>query len=91
MVAKKRASFYKLKKEIYDHYGNKCQCCGEKRKEFLSIDHMDGGGHKHRKEIGGNGLYYWLRQKKFPKNFRILCMNCNWAIGVYGYCPHKNE
>jgi len=25
----------------------------------------------------------------YPTGFRVLCHNCNQAIGLYGYCPHK--
>ena len=25
---------------------NKCQCCGETQPEFLTLDHINGGGHK---------------------------------------------
>src|SRR5262245_47553294 len=36
----------------FAHYGTECACCGETHIEFLGIDHINGGGHKHRKEIG---------------------------------------
>jgi hypothetical protein len=28
-----------------------CICCGEKTLEFLSIDHINGGGRRHRDEL----------------------------------------
>ena len=81
-----------LRQQILEHYGNKCHCCGETRKEFLSIDHINGGGHKHRKRVGkGLAFYKWFVKNNFPDGFRILCMNCNWAIGRFGYCPHQKE
>jgi hypothetical protein len=73
------------------HYGGKCACCGEERREFLSIDHINGGGAKHRKEIHRASLYFWLIKNNFPDAFRILCHNCNQAMGIYGYCPHKKD
>ncbi len=82
-----------IKQFIINKYGGKCECCGETNPEFLTIDHIDGNGSQHRKEIGigcGNAFYIWLRDNNFPKdNFRLLCMNCNFSIGMYGYCPHK--
>lgn len=70
----------------------KCECCEENRLEFLSIDHIDGGGAKHRKEDPSSiKIYAWLKRNKFPKGFRVLCMNCNFAHGRYGYCPHKSS
>lgn len=74
-------------------YGNKCACCGESEKNFLTIDHIDGKGHEHRKLVGsGHKMYCWLRRNGYPKdNYRLLCWNCNSAIGAYGYCPHRPQ
>lgn len=68
-----------------------CDCCSEKNVEFLTIDHINGNGNKYRKKIGGGSgaIYRWLRDNNYPKGFRVLCMNCNYSIGIYGYCPHK--
>ena len=30
----------------------------------------------------------WLINERFPEGFRVLCHNCNQAIGYYGECPH---
>jgi hypothetical protein len=71
-------------------YGLVCACCDEPRLEFLTIDHVKGGGRKHRAEIGSQ-FYRWLRDNNYPKGFRTLCYNCNCSIGAYGYCPHDKE
>lgn len=79
-----------LRLEVLSHYapnGPACACCGETIIEFLCIDHMNGGGGKHRRSINGN-LYNWLKREGFPTGFRVLCHNCNAAIGHYGRCPH---
>lgn len=73
-----------------------CACCGEKHLEFLSIDHINGGGNKHRKEMvnqGGSGgnIYWWLIKNDFPPGFQVLCHNCNMAKGFYGHCPHQKS
>ena len=91
----------KLRAEVLAAYGHACACpnCGEIRAEFLSIDHINGDGAAHRLELGkGNKLmglartYAWLKQNAFPKDrFRLLCHNCNFARGHYGYCPHERE
>uniref|UniRef100_A0A6M3IW04 Uncharacterized protein n=1 Tax=viral metagenome TaxID=1070528 RepID=A0A6M3IW04_9ZZZZ len=78
----------KLRNLVLNHYGKVCECCGESHIEFLGIDHILGGGSRHKKEIQGR-LYYWLVNNNFPTGFRILCHNCNQALGAYGYCPHK--
>lgn len=82
----------KVRLKVLEHYGGKCQCCGEDKYEFLSIDHINGGGNKHRKENGlltGQGTYRWLIRNNFPKGFRVLCHNCNFAFGHYKKCPHQ--
>jgi hypothetical protein len=75
--------------EVLAHYGNSCVCCGESIPEFLSIDHINGGGGKHRKEIGAGAMYRWIIDNNFPDDFQILCHNCNQAKGYYNECPHK--
>ena len=79
---------------ILSHYGGEhpqCECCGESESKFLTVDHIKGGGKKHRKAIGkhGNTFYRWLVQNEYPSGFRILCYNCNCASGHWGKCPHE--
>jgi len=38
--ARKKA-YQKRKNKVYEHYGNKCGCCGETHREFLTIDHIN--------------------------------------------------
>jgi len=74
-----------------ESYGGECVCCGENNLEFLCIDHINGGGNKHRKKVGHGGTFYrWLRKNNMPEGYRVLCHNCNQSIGYYGYCPHGN-
>jgi len=80
----------KLKLEVVRRYGGKCACCGESRPEFLSVDHEAGGGNRHRKEVPeAVSLSKWLKRQGWPSGLRVLCMNCNLAIGSYESCPHK--
>lgn len=84
----------KLRKEVLGYYSNnifECACCGESHIEFLGIDHVNGGGFKHRKNIKRNNIYFWLKSNNFPSGFRVLCYNCNLSLGFYGYCPHDKE
>lgn len=81
------------------HYSNgviQCECCGELEYEFLTIDHINGGGQKQLKELKriGTNFYRWLMMNNFPDGFRVLCMNCNHAIGRQnsdGICPHQRK
>ena len=81
----------KIKSAVFDHYGHACSCCGEDHPAFLTIDHINGGGNQHRKEIGGAAqLYPWLVQNSFPDGFRALCFNCNCGRRFTGgICPHQ--
>lgn len=71
-----------LKHFIYSKYSNGtmlCGICGEGRSDCLSVDHIGGGGNKHRAENNvksGYGFYQWLKKNGFPDGYRILCMNC---------------
>jgi len=80
------------KQQIIAGYGGKCSCCGETEPEFLTIDHIDGDGAAKRKSgaDAGPAFYNRLIAEGFPKDrYRLLCMNCNFALGKYGHCPHK--
>lgn len=82
----------RLKDEVFSAYGGSvCSCCGEAHKEFLTIDHINGDGADHRREIGKSTykLLLWLKKSGYPKGFHVLCMNCNFSYGMKGYCPHK--
>jgi len=69
----------KLREVIFNHYGMRCVGCPEDRFLCLTIDHINDDGSKHRKETGsGVNFYRWLKKKKFPPGFQVLCHNCNW-------------
>ena len=81
----------KTKERIFEHYGKVCVCCGESNINFLSIDHINGGGTKHRKKIGMK-ICVWLFKNNFPDGFQTLCFNCNWGKHINGgICPHQQS
>lgn len=84
----------RLKDECLKQYGEKCLCCGEQNKRFLTLEHKERNGNNHRKKlfkhnVGGVHMYRWLKKNKFPKGYAILRMNCNWATRYGDVCPHK--
>lgn len=81
----------RLRADVLAGYGGKCVCCGTTHVEFLTIDHVAGGGTRHRKLKGGHGVYVELRRLGYPAGYRIMCWNCNCSHGMHGYCPHKPE
>lgn len=79
-----------IREEVIAAYGGACACCGEWHLQFLTIDHIHGGGKQHRKQVGSQGVYVDLKRQGFPKdNYRVLCMNCNWSIRHGGRCIHR--
>jgi len=74
----------KLKTTALTYYGNgkmSCVLCGEEDIRCLSLDHINGGGHQHRKSLGSKGrggfhFYLWLIKHGLPEGYRTLCMNC---------------
>ena len=81
----------KVKEEVLSHYNKgKLQCfaCDENRLECLSIDHIEGGGTKQRKELGITGsyqFYVWLRRQNYPEGYQVLCMNCQFVKRFRNY------
>ena len=98
---------HRLKKEVIEAYsGGVCDCCGEHRLEFLTIDHVHNDGAEHRralaKESGwktsprsmsGSHMYFWLKNNGFPGGFQVLCANCNTGKSndPDHLCPHERE
>ncbi len=84
---------------VLSHYSQgepKCACCGENIIFFLSLDHINGKGNEHRRELNksknykatNNVVYRWIIENNFPVGFQVLCHNCNSSLGRYNYCPH---
>jgi hypothetical protein len=86
-------SYWKRQRlQVLFHYSGgllKCACCGENTYEFLSLDHVRGGGTAHRKQLGTRYILSYLIQAGFPSGYQVLCHNCNQAKGFYLKCPHK--
>lgn len=92
---------YALKLEVLDHYSGArchCRCCGETEPRMLAIDHINGGGHKHRSSLGkgktfaGVKFYKWLKDQGYPSGYQVLCHNCNWMKHLNkGHCTHAED
>ena len=75
--------------DVLNRLGGKCVCCGESRIEFLTIDHVKGLSHRTSRD-SGDMLINQIRNSNYStEEFRVLCYNCNSAIGFFGYCPHQ--
>ena len=90
--ARRRARELQMRLEVLHGYGAMCACCGELRLEFLSIDHVNGGGNTERKVLRNRySQFKLIIASGFPPEYQILCHNCNQAKGYYGVCPHQIE
>lgn len=81
---------------IFNHYGNKCNCCGENNIMFLTVDHINNDGYKEKRSSGsrytGRNLYKKIIDSGFPNTYQILCMNCNFGKHRnHGICPHNHR
>jgi hypothetical protein len=72
----------KIKADVLDRYsGGEMHCngkgCKEKNIHVLTMDHVNGDGHVHRKEVKGD-IYIWLKKHNYPtpERFQVLCINC---------------
>ncbi len=83
--SKRRRLYYKT--QVLTHYGNgklACVRCSFSDIRALSIDHINGGGFKHRRSLGinnggGLGFYLWLIRNNLPMGYQTLCMNCQYT------------
>ena len=82
-----------IRKETIELLGGECNCCGESEFMFLAIDHIQGGGRKHRTQKKGGGNYQvdiLKRIKAGSRDFQLLCHNCNMGKHLNdGVCPHQ--
>jgi hypothetical protein len=77
----------RMKQEVFSHYSCgeiSCCKCGYNDIRALSLDHINGGGTKHRKELGkvGTEFYRWLKESEFPTGYQVMCMNCQFIKKV---------
>lgn len=90
-VERRRLGMAKYRLLVFSHYGIKCSCplCDINTIEFLTMDHVGGGGRKHMKAVGcGISFYRWIVKNNYPKNLQVLCWNCNCSKSSRLDCPH---
>jgi len=96
-----RKCMVKTKLTVINHYGGKCVHCGYDDIRALQIDHINGNGAEHRRQLSkkykakgksfaGYTTYRWLIQNNFPDGFQVLCANCNY-IKHYEYYETNHQ
>ncbi len=88
-LAAQKALRQKVRQKVLAAYGGKCTCCGETTPEFLTLDHVNGGGNEHRRHLPGKDLWRWSYSEGFPDILQLLCYNCNGAKAADRTCPHQ--
>ena len=74
----------RLKIEVFSHYCSgqiRCAFCPEYDVGLLTMDHIKGGGNKHREKMKiktGYSTYQWLKKNNYPEGFQVLCWNCQY-------------
>jgi hypothetical protein len=76
----------RLKERVFRHYSPELRCMnpncevvgGARDIHALSIDHINGGGCQHRRQLGYINFYKWLEKNGYPEGFRVLCMSCQY-------------
>jgi hypothetical protein len=84
-VGKSKKALYlaKIKLIVIDHYSNgimKCDLCNTNDVRMLTIDHIHGGGVKHRREEHIKNMYRYLQKNAYPDGYRVLCFNHNLGL-----------
>src|SRR3990167_3965610 len=85
----------RVRDEVIRLFGEHCACsgCYVDDRIFLQVDHINGNGAAHRKELGTNSrnttlFYKWLLNNPDRHHeFRLLCGPCNQSCGTRGVCP----
>jgi|TARA_Y100000034_G_C6604637_1_gene263132 hypothetical protein len=60
--------------------GLRCKKCGFKDVRALQVDHVKGIGTRNR--LGMQTKAIFIDIKNNPKNYQVLCANCNWIKRV---------
>lgn len=84
-----RTRKYRIEKrnEALMGLGNKCEHCGERRREFLSIDHVNDDGYIERKDSKYELPMLVIKSGFDKSKYQILCYNCNMSKAHYKRNP----
>jgi len=91
-LRKRRESYQNLRAQFITLYGGKCQCCGESRQDFLTLEHRNGDGFVDRRlrHMNTQRMYKEALAHPDPEHYELLCCNCQWGRYINGgICPHE--
>jgi len=67
----------RLRQRVIDALGGVCTKCGWDDPRALHVDHVHGGGGKHRKSMSGTALYKHFIANAHTGEYELLCSNHN--------------
>lgn len=89
-ACRSRRAIAKYKLDFLRAFDYRCSCCGERQPFFLTLDHKKNDGAQHRRTKNQVSILLQARREGFDKKkWDCLCLNCNFAKGHYGVCPHR--
>ena len=89
----------RAKLKLYEEFGFKCSCCGEKHPYFLTLEHKLGNNPSRRKRSKSGMVNTKIQPQLINEaakdgwdrtKYDLLCINCNFAKGHFGECPHQS-
>lgn len=91
MLATRRWMYTEMRLRAIAAYGGRCTCrgCTESNPRFLTLDHVNNDGNKHRRSLKTSNMYAWAASNGFPPILQLHCWNCNMGKAIYGKCPHE--
>lgn len=78
----------KIREEVIQLLGGKCDCCSESHKEFLRIMVR---GHSDKNKKNKIHLYRQILKDFGSRRYTLKCYNCSMSIFHRRYCPHQKE
>jgi hypothetical protein len=93
-----KAQRSRAKLKLFEALGYACNCCGERNPQFLTLQHIERGSNPYGKKwVNGKYVVSKIQSQLYAEaiksgdrtKYEILCMNCNFAHGQYGECPHR--
>lgn len=72
--------YHGFRSALFEVLGRKCTDCGETDRRVLQVDHVQGGGSRHRREVGSGPNYYRIILREIGQHYgkyALVCANCN--------------
>lgn len=80
----------KLRGRFFEIYGDRCVCCGESNKRFLTLGHINNDGYLEKANFDHKMIMKKAIEHPDFTKYETQCFNCNTGAHMNGgVCPHK--